>query len=168
MHEGHKASACIILHNINAWLIFIIVVAVNFSEPVYTVGEGDSHAEVCVVLTGQTSRNIAVTIIAQSNTASGKTISILYIIFSMSLNVLSMLDEDYINPVTISLTYPKSLDQNQTLCVNITIVDDSVLENEEELTVSIESTDRNVTTGSPSTVIITDNDGLLQIVLFEC
>ena len=72
---------------------------------------------------------------------------------------LSMLDEDFINPFPIDLTYPQSLDQSQTLCVNITIVDDIVLENEEEFTVSIESTDNNVTTGSPSTVIITDNDG---------
>ena len=70
-----------------------------------------------------------------------------------------MLDEDFDNPFTIDLTYPQSLDLNQTLCVNITIVDDRVLENEEEFTVSIESTDSNVTTGSPSTVIITDNDG---------
>ena len=69
------------------------------------------------------------------------------------------LDKDFINPLAIDLNYPQSLDKNQTLCVNITIADDGILENEEDFTVSIGSTDSDVTTGSPSTVIITDNDG---------
>ena len=45
---------------------------VNFSEPVYTVGEGDGQVEVCAVLTGQTARDITVTITTESDTASGK------------------------------------------------------------------------------------------------
>ena len=50
----------------------IVVVTVNFSETVYTVGEGDGQAEVCAVLTGQTARSIAVIVSAQFDTASGK------------------------------------------------------------------------------------------------
>ena len=66
---------------------------------------------------------------------------------------------DFSNLVTTDVTYFQSLDQNQTHCVNITILEDVILENEEQFIVFIDSTDSNVTTGLPSTVIITDNDG---------
>ena len=51
--------------------IFFAVVIVNFSESVNTVDEGDGQVEVCAVLTGQTARDITVTITTQSDTASG-------------------------------------------------------------------------------------------------
>ena len=66
-------------------------------------------------------------------------------------------DEDF-HPFTTELIYTLSLEPNQTLCVNITIVDDSILENEEYFTVSISSTDSSVITGPPATIIIIDND----------
>ena len=59
----------------------------------------------------------------------------------------------------MDLNYTPSLDEIQILCVNITIFDDITLENEEEFTVSIDSVDSNITTGSSSAVLITDNDG---------
>ena len=75
------------------------------------------------------------------------------------LLTLSTLGGDFDNAITTDVTYIESLDQNQMLCISISVTEDNILENEEEFTVSLSSTDSNVTTGSPSTVIIIDNDG---------
>ena len=58
-----------------------------------------------------------------------------------------------------NLIYNRSLDLNQTLCVNIAIMDDSILESDEDFTVSINSPDSSVITGPQSIVTIIDNDG---------
>ena len=133
---------------------------VNFSEPVYTVGEGDGQVEVCAVLTGQTARNITVTITTQSDTAScaGRNIRFETADVWHTMSHYNI-GGDFSNLVTTDVTYFQSLDQNQTHCVNITILEDVILENEEQFIVFIDSTDSNVTTGLQSTVIIIDNDG---------
>ena len=46
-----------------------------------------------------------------------------------------------------------------TLCVNITITDDDILENNEYFSVTINNTDDSSSVGSPTSVIIVDNDG---------
>ena len=81
-----------------------------------------------------------------------------FILLSMNHHLIYISDEDF-HPFTTDLIYTLSLDQNQTLCVNITIVDDGILENEQDFTVSISSTDSSVITGPPSIVSIIDNDG---------
>ena len=48
------------------------MVTVKFSESVYSVGEVGGHVEVCVILRGQTERNISVTVSTMSGTASGR------------------------------------------------------------------------------------------------
>ena len=52
----------------------------------YSVGEGDGQAEVCTVLTGQTARNITVTITVQSDAASGRVFIIRILFLSESFN----------------------------------------------------------------------------------
>ena len=46
-----------------------------------------------------------------------------------------------------------------TLCVNITIIDDDILENNEFFRVMINNTDNSSIVGSPTSIIIVDNDG---------
>ena len=77
--------------------------------------------------------------------------------------MLSLSDEDFHSFIT-NLMYYNSLDLNQTLCVNISIIDDKVLESNEDFSVFLVSADNSVTTGSPSTVSITDNDGMYILI----
>lgn len=65
---------------------------------------------------------------------------------------------DYLN-TSVLLTFPPSLELSQTLCENITIVDDSVLENDEDFVVSLSSADSSVITGSEAIVSILNDDG---------
>ena len=83
--------------------------------------------------------------------------------YNYNTSLLSLSDEDFHSFIT-DLMYYNSLDLNQTLCVNITIIDDEILENDEDFSVFLVSTDNSVTTGSPSTVSITDNDGMYILI----
>ena len=71
---------------------------------------------------------------------------------------LTETSDDYINLET-PLIFPSSLELNQTLCINITVVDDNILESTEFFIVSIDSSDDSIFTGVPATVSIIDNDG---------
>ena len=48
---------------------------------------------------------------------------------------------------------------NETICVNVTIVDDDVLEDTESFLVTVTSSDSAYLAGRPATVFIMDNDG---------
>ena len=135
------------------------MVVVEFLQLSLAVGEGDGEVEVCVIIRGQTERNISVTVSAMSGTASGRHARFHIIVNEPVIISINISDEDF-HTFTTDLTYTPSLDRNQTLCVNITIMDDSILENEEDFTVSISSTDSSVITGPPSTISIIDNDGI--------
>lgn len=65
---------------------------------------------------------------------------------------------DYLNASAL-LNYPQSLEFNQTLCENITIISDSVLESDEDFVISLSSDDGSVITGSEITVFILNDDG---------
>ena len=67
---------------------------------------------------------------------------------------------DYTN-ISTSLTYLPSLETNQTICVNITILEDGILEDNEEFSVVLSSIDVTVLAVFPriATVSIIDNDG---------
>ena len=47
------------------------MVSLKFSQPSQAIGEGNGHVEVCVILRGQTERDITVTVSTMSGTASG-------------------------------------------------------------------------------------------------
>ena len=66
--------------------LFSAVLSVNFSEPVYTVSEGGGQVEVCAVLTGQTARNVIVTIVAETDTALGNIMRSGRIIFTIQFS----------------------------------------------------------------------------------
>ena len=55
---------------------------VDFAQLSYTIGEGDGEVEVCVILRGQTERDITVTVSTMSGTASG------IIVDDLSLSIL--------------------------------------------------------------------------------
>ena len=135
----------------------LLVVTVTILQLFYTVSEGDGQVEVCVILRGQTERDITVTVTTMSGTASGRQ-ETLSIEVHKKYYLLTISDADF-SSLTAGLTFTQSLDLNQTLCVNITILEDDILETSENFAVLVSSTDSSVATGSPSTVVITDNDG---------
>lgn len=65
---------------------------------------------------------------------------------------------DYLN-TSAMLNYPPLLELGQILCENVTIVDDSVLESDEDFVVSLSSDDNSVQIGSEANVSILNDDG---------
>lgn len=64
---------------------------------------------------------------------------------------------DYV-PFSFERTFVPSM-TNETICVNVTIVDDDVLEDTESFLVTVTSSDSAYLAGRPATVFIMDNDG---------
>ena len=58
--------------------------------------------------------------------------------------------------MSVELTFSESVNQS---CVRIPIQNDNRVEDQEEFTVTLNSTDTDVIVGSPSTVTIVDDDG---------
>lgn len=53
----------------------------------------------------------------------------------------------------------RSSTTNETICVNVTIVDDDAFEDTESFLVTVTSSDSVYLAGGPATVFIVDNDG---------
>ena len=64
---------------------------------------------------------------------------------------------DYV-PFQFERTFSSST-TNETICVNVTIVDDDALEGTESFLVTVTSSDSVYLAGGPATVFIVDNDG---------
>ena len=62
-NDAHSSLEC--------YFFSLSVVTVTISQQFYTVGEGDGEVEVCVILRGQTERDVTVTVSTMSGTASG-------------------------------------------------------------------------------------------------
>ena len=77
--------------------------------------------------------------------------------YSMTFNVVTVNEEDYDGiPAT------KELGCGTTMCVPITILDDNMVENEENLIISLSTNSRMITIDQSSRsteIIINDNDG---------
>ena len=59
---------------------------------------------------------------------------------------------------TLKIVFPVGTTSDTTMCTNITIVEDDVLECDQYFTVEINSTSPNITVGTPSIVTVTIKD----------
>ena len=140
------------------------VVTVGFELTNYTVLESETATNVCVVSTGEIDRMFDVMIFTP-DTSSGKQslhscrlwCSIIMIIIS---NIPHSLDYSLIPENIIfgpGMTGPQ--------CQSISIIDDSILENDEVFVVSLSTMDQNVILNpSNTTVTILDDDGNVLIL----
>ena len=130
----------------------------------YTVIESTSFVTACAFLTGQTERDILVTMTTVQGTAQGMYLrDLLYIHWhdeSQCLPHPSHLVSrtaaiDY-TTVTAQLTFQATVTLQ---CSSISIVDDTILENDEVFSVQLSTLDQDVNlTPSTATVTIEDND----------
>ena len=132
--------------------IFITDVGVSVEDPSYTVDESDGTVEVCVVLTGTIERNVSVTISTSDGSTIGRPTFVYYfqLHFSTAPDVYTSTETD--------LTFTPGRDR---LCVNIPIGNNTVVERNENFTVTVTSNDPSVQIepNSNSTATIVDDDG---------
>ncbi len=68
-------------------------------------------------------------------------------------------DSDF-ETTPLTLTFPSGAMDGDSLCGNVSIIDDSALEGEETFTVTLDVTDGSATVGNNATTIhISDDDG---------
>lgn len=72
---------------------------------------------------------------------------------------------DYV-PFQFERTF-RSSTTNETICVNVTIVDDDAFEDTESFLVTVTSSDSVYLAGGPATVFIVDNDGNTDHILLK-
>ena len=82
------------------------------------------------------------------------------ILYSLSINADSAVAGSDYEMTTMNLTFPISSMDTDTECLNITIMEDTLVEGEETFTVTL-TTGLGVTTGTDvTTVTIMDNEGI--------
>ncbi len=117
------------------------VVMVTFGQAEVLVNEGDSSS-VCVNITGQLERQVAISVSISGGSASTGS------------------DHDF--PASTFFSFSSSPD---TYCISFNTTQDAIYENDETISVRVDSSDPQVNTGTVSTVSILDNDkGNLSIV----
>ena len=142
----------------------------------YTVIEGGSGIlEVCIIAIGELETNATITLSTSDASAIGKTIGLSYgscmicpgtqwhsipnIIFSSYY----LGNSDY-QPVTQALTFQQT---QQLQCVNITILDDQILENAEYFFVNLTTDDLGIVFNTSSAVVTIGNDDGMHFLYWK-
>ena len=121
------------------WNSFLTGITIGVEPPIITVNEGNGTIEVCARQTSGATIGRRVNVIL--STEDGKATSVV----PRDFTAVSL-------PLRIETSQSKA-------CMNVTIDDDSIVEDEESFKVVVSSTDQNVDVGlSTTTVTILDND----------
>lgn len=75
--------------------------------------------------------------------------------------------EDYGELNMYPLIIPSSMRANQSLCFNVNITDDNILEDDEDFAVALNNTDDSAMTNSPAIITIIDNDGERMLMYIQ-
>ena len=77
---------------------------------------------------------------------------------------------DYIPLQNYYFNFRQGMIENDTLCVNVTIIDDNIVEEDEELYVVLSSDSSSVRLKEPfrATIVIINNDCMSKFILIEC
>jgi len=136
------------------------VVIVSLDEASYNVSEEDGFVSGCVVLKGFIERNVVVNLFTEDDTATG-IYRVLTVPDGLKLNHYLLLEpEDYL-AVSVPVIFSPDGLRSRMLCGNITILDDTVLENTEIFNVILNTSDTSVEfVQQSSPVNIEDNDGM--------
>ena len=123
-----------------------IKVAVQVSQPIYSVNEGDGRILVCAkIITGTLARSATVSL----STRDG--------------NTTSTSPRDF-SAVTTELTFDP---HTSMACVNISIKDDRIVESPESFIVILSDDDPAVNLEAPTTAVVIINDNDMVTVGFE-
>ena len=133
----------------------------------YTVSEGNqSSLSVCVlVLGGQLARSVPVLLLTSSGSATGMQSNPTYSSNYTIRNVIVMFNQPSDGDDFLGGSFDRSVDTSNSgmLCISISIIDDTVVEEAEGFTVNVSTTDTAVAISpSSATVVIIDNDGEFQ------
>jgi len=122
------------------------------------VSEEDEIVTVCALLSAVEAIERSVTITLLTTDGTGTFNRQYNIIIHFVLIFAARAGRDYISVVSLETFAPGSMD-NDTECVDISIVDNDALEEEETFGVTVTSQDPSVLLGINATVTITDDDG---------
>ena len=159
---------CVLFHPISqlCWCSVFPGVSVGLVQQSYTVIEPASFVTVCAFLTGQSERGVLVTMTTVQGTAQGMYLpDLLYINWydeSQCLPHPSPLHYlvsptaaiDY-TTVTAQLTFLATVTQQ---CSSISIIDDTIPENDEVFSVQLSTLDPNVNLTSSTATVTIEND----------
>ena len=137
-----------------------IEVQVQFQSAIYHVDEGSPILEVCTFLDGEIEGQITVTLISSNITATCKLVTKTE---ESNLSCIFTANEDY-SPVNDDLIITPE-QQPSELCVEVVIMNDTILEFNETFSVSITTDEPGViVNGSETIVTIFDNDGTFSCI----
>lgn len=126
----------------------------------YTVAEDESFVTVCVFLTGQLQRNVVVNVATSSSSAQGLHLHQNNMFIGFGFYFITIVNRNTVgldfNGVATDVTFPPA--SQLPRCVDISISDDSILEEDEEFLVELSSSSV-MQLVDTVTVVITDNDG---------
>ena len=162
LYTQYECACGVFLSLINFWslvvFVFSVAITVNFSQARYSFGEGRGNAQVELMFSNPSSFDIVVYVMSDDINATG---------VNGSECLESDGTDDYLYGV-YGVTFPAKVTLQ---FVDITICDDSSLEEDEtfSLTIVSNSIPDNVTNGSPdsATVTIVDNDGKCLLLLLS-
>ena len=124
----------------------------SFSEAIYTVNEKQMSLPICIILDGLIEREVKMMLFAEDHSAIGKRIAFL---LCNIYNPLPVALEDY---GIINSTVFFDADSSKTVCRNIPIVFDEILENTEHFVLTLNTSDPGVNILRPQvSVFIQDN-----------
>ena len=134
-----------------AMLFRYLGVTANLNQNAYTVVEGMMAVSVCVSLSGTIERNVIVTLTTSSDSTLG-----IYTEWLCFISILSLLHFYHnkamdFTPVDRVITFQS----NASICEDVTIIDDSVLENAETFQIALSTSDPDVNLGNNATASIT-------------
>lgn len=88
-------------------------------------------------------------------------------VVSAFVSIFTVEGTDFITPNFFNVTFGAGTVLDTSACVSIPTIDDNSFEDNHGFTVSIDSTTRNITIGTPSSVIpiLLDNEGVFKVIL---
>ena len=137
-----------------------LVVNASLNEVSYIVNEEEGFIEGCVVLDGLIQRDVVIQLYTFDSTATGMYYNLFELVTDTSLYIPCIsAPEDY-EAAIFPVIFAPDLLSSRSLCGNISVTFDEIVEDMEEFFVTINSSDCNVQIVQPSTpVFILDNSG---------
>ena len=141
------------------------MVPIGIEFPTYTVGEGEGSVEVCVVADGLLTQNVPLFLLSQDGSAQSGGWYIVTLICCIFIACVVGFDSDY-GPVSSSLVLMAGF--NTEICINVTIEDDEVDEDDENFFINLTLPNPWPTFRNMTEVTIEDNGEHYSLCLLNC
>ena len=134
-----------------------IVVSIGWEQTSYTVSEENGEVRACAILNGTIEKTVQVFFTTSiSGQASGKKKTLVLVIECVYLKLFHFFAAN-MDFIELAQDLIFSIDTT-TLCVNISIVDDQILESEESFELKLDAAETSRVLLNSATVTITDTD----------